>query len=266
MRILQVLTVVTVLGTSIPCGLAQDAGSSKTPDRLTSQPDGISAKGGLVIGTGGILYGTTSGGGNSNAGTVFSLKPPTAPGAGWTETVLYSFTGGSDGTGPAGLVIGTGKLYGTTSGGGNANVGTVFSLTPPTAPGAGWTQAVLYSFTGGSDGAAPAGVVIGAHDVLYGTTSGGGNANVGTIFSLKPPTAPGAGWTQAVLYSFTGGSDGAGPTGVEVGSGGVLRGTTSGGGTSNAGTVFSLTPPTAPGGSWTQAVLYSFTGGSDGGF
>jgi len=265
MRILQVLTVVTVLGTSVPFGLAQDASSFRTLYSLTGQLDAGSPLAGVAIGTGGLVYGTTSGGGASNAGTVFSLKAPIAPGGAWTQTVLYSFTGGNDGTGPAGLAIGkSGVLYGTTSGGGTSNAGTAFSLTPPKAPGGSWTQAVLYSFTGGNDGAGPAGLAIGTSGELYGTTSGGGTPNAGTVFSLKAPTAPGGSWTQTVLYSFTGGNDGTGPAGVAIGKGNVLYGATSGGGTSNAGTVFSLTPPTAPGGAWTQAVLYSFTGGNDG--
>src|ERR1700733_3382376 len=75
----------------------------------------------VIIGHGGVLYGTTEGGGTSNNGTVFSLTPPGSPGASWTETALYSFTGSpNDGANPeAGVVIGGGGvLYGTTAGGG----------------------------------------------------------------------------------------------------------------------------------------------------
>ena len=88
--------------------------------------------GGVTLGANGALYGTTTAGGISNAGTVYSLTPPAAPGGAWTETVLWSFMGGADGADPvAGLAIGeNGVLYGTTSSGGVSNAGTVFALKP----------------------------------------------------------------------------------------------------------------------------------------
>ena len=244
-----------------------------SPPRLTTLHEfaghpndgGNPGYGAMVIGKGGVLYGTTVAGGTSDKGTVFSVTPPASPGGAWTETVLYSFTGyPSDGWNPgARVVIGTGGvLYGTTFGGGTSNAGTVFSLTPPASPGGAWTEAVLYSFTGGSDGSNPiAGVVIGKGGVLYGTTMfAGGPSASGTVFSLTPPASPGGVWTQAVLHSFTGyPSDGRAPhAGVAIGKGGVLYGTTPYGGTHDQGTVFSLTPPASPGGVWTEAVLYSF--------
>jgi uncharacterized protein (TIGR03437 family) len=231
---------------------------------------------GVVAGDGGVLYGTTTGGGAFNYGAVYSLAPPSAPGSAGTETVLYSFAGGGgDGAYPllAGVVTGSGGiLYGTTSGGGTSGQGTVFSLAPPTSPGGAWTETVLYSFVGGSDGASPeAGVVIGSDGVLYGTTLGGGItsgfAGYGTVYSLTRPTSPGGPWTENLLHSFAGGSDGAQPNGgVAIGSGGVLYGTTGGGGPigRGTGTVFSLAPPTSPGGPWTKSLLYSFAGGNDG--
>jgi uncharacterized protein (TIGR03437 family) len=240
--------------------------------------DGAHPFAGLVIGSGGVLYGTTDFGGTSGIGTVFSLTPPASPDGSWTETVIHSFTG-SDGAQPgAGVVIGSGGvLYGTAFFGGTGSscngvsCGVVFALTPPAFPGDSWTETVLHNFSGyPSDGAQPfAGVVIGSGGVLYGTTSSGGPDTCGTVFSLTPPTSPGGAWTYTVLYSFTGGtsgggSDGAGPWAVVIGSGGVLYGTTAGGGTSNFGTVFSLTPPTSPGGSWTETVLHSFTDTPDG--
>ncbi|MGA3039352.1 MAG: choice-of-anchor tandem repeat GloVer-containing protein [Bryobacteraceae bacterium] len=86
----------------------------------------------VVIGPGGVLYGTTHEGGASNAGIVFSLRPPATEGGAWTETVLHTFTGGNDGGGPlGGLAFGPGNaLYGTTYSGGSSNQGTVFALTP----------------------------------------------------------------------------------------------------------------------------------------
>jgi hypothetical protein len=102
-----------------------------------------------------------------------------------TETVLYNFKGGNDGDSPAaGLIADSeGVLYGTTqSGGGPANAGVVFTLTPPVPPATQWTKKVIYRFQGGSDGAQPrAGLIFNSNGRLFGTTSGGG---------LMPSTPP----------------------------------------------------------------------------
>jgi uncharacterized repeat protein (TIGR03803 family) len=222
--------------------------------------------GGVAIGAGGVLYGTT--GQVGGFGTVFSLTPPASAGGAWTLTVLYSF-GGSAGAYPqACVVVGAdGVLYGTASSGGATGAGTVFSLTPPASPGGPWTEQTIYSFAGGSDGYAPgAAVVIGAGGVLYSTTAKGGiggdcpKGGCGTVFSLTPPSFPGGDWTEAILHTFTGSpDDGVLPRGgLAIGAGGVLYGVTSGGGSTNHGTAFSLTPPASAGGVWTEAVLYSF--------
>ena len=215
----------------------------------------------VTIGAKGVLYGTTS----NNGGAVYSLAPPASPGSPWTASLLHEFAGGGDGYHPgAGVVIGSGGiLYGTTVSGGTAvcSCGTVFSLTPPASSGGAWTESVIYSFTGGGDGAAPlAGVVIGKNGVLYGTTSSGGEfLYYGTVYSLTPPSSPGGSWTETTLYSFSGFPDAGDPyASVAIGSG-ALYGTTFSGGTANAGTVFSLTPPGSPGAAWTENVLYSFT-------
>jgi len=242
-------------------------------------PNGAFPTAGVVIGKNGGVYGTTPGNWNiyygctvPGCGTVFLLNPPVSPGGAWTEDVLYFF--GSGGSVPNGVVIDTsGVLYGTTSG----FSGTVFSLTLPASPGSRSTVTVLYSFTGGpfgggsDDGGNPsAGVVIDGSGVLYGTTEYGGTGTAcsggcGTVFSLTPPATPGGAWTETVLHSFAGGSDGAYPeVGVVIGKNGGLFGTTASGGTSNDGTVFSLARPARPGGAWTETVLHDFTGGSDG--
>jgi uncharacterized repeat protein (TIGR03803 family) len=112
--------------------------------------------------------------------------------------VLYSFKGSpSDGTNPNldGVVIGTGGvLYGATVTGGTVHpscgipgCGVAFQLTPPASPGGVWTETVLHDFTSGSDGVSPNGLVIGSGGMLYGTTYGGGGAlGWGTVFALKP--------------------------------------------------------------------------------
>ncbi len=187
---------------------------------------------------------------------------PSSPGGSWTETVLHSFAGGADGAGPQGRVlIGPGGLYGTTYSGGASGCGTVFQLKPSAVPGGPWVNETLYRFPCAPDGSSPdAGVVMNGAGVLYGTTHAGGAASCecGTVFALAPPTTPGASWTETVLHSFAAGSDGSYPTyaGVTVGPNGVLYGTTNGS-ANEEGTVFSLTPPPATGGQWTEAV-YSF--------
>jgi len=265
MRILQLLTIVAVLGTSLPLGLAQDSLWFRTLYSFTGGNDGAYPFAG-VTGQNGVIYGTTQFGGTGNVGTVFSLTPPASPGGAWTETVLHTFTGGSDGANAGRVVIDkSGVLYGTTYSGGTSNAGTVFSLTPPASPGGAWTETVLHTFTGYSDANPNAGLAIGKSGVLYGTTFSGGTTGSGTVFSLTPPPSPGGAWTETVLYNFTGGSDGGNPNaGPAIGKSGVLYGTTSSGGTTGNGTVFSLTPPVSPGGAWKETVLHGFTGGTGG--
>jgi uncharacterized repeat protein (TIGR03803 family) len=233
--------------------------------------DGAYPVSSLVIGKDGRLFGTTQWGGSgacqgvgaySGCGTVFQLSPPTPSGRAWTETVLYSFTGqNGDGMGPvAGLVTdGSGALYGTTLMGGTANNGTAFVLTPPSrdAPSdTAWTETVLHDFTGGdSDGAQPyAGLVIGLNGALYGTTWKGGSHNLGTIFQLVPPAAPGGSWTERILHNFSG-PDGFEPVGALVfGKNGWLYGVTSSTGSDVA---FVLNPP-SPGKPSREKVLCNF--------
>ena len=189
-----------------------------------------------------------------------------------SETVLHSFSGGSDGSNPEGALVAdkAGNLYGTTSQGGSANCsagcGTVFKLTPPVTRNGSWSETVLYRFTGGSDGAAPVSdLVVDGVGNLYGTASTGGNGNAGTVFQLSPPALPGGSWTLTVLYQFVGGSDGKTPVaGLAFDPLGNLYGTTLFGGSTNAGTVFQLKPPITKGGAWTETVLHTFGLGNDG--
>jgi len=100
---------------------------------------------------------------------------------------------------------------------------------------------------------------------LYGTTAWGGNTASGdyggVVFKLSPPAAPGSPWVESVLYKFQGGDfsrDGANPYCTLVfDSAGNLYGTTEDGGQYEAGTIFQLVPPAAPGGAWTENLLYS---------
>jgi uncharacterized repeat protein (TIGR03803 family) len=240
--------------------------------RFTSYPlDGAYPMGPMAMNSNGVLYGVTSGGGAADQGTVFQVTPPATAGGAWIEKTIRNFSGHADGRFPtAGLVIGDGGLlYGITEYGGisspnciTGGCGTVFSLTPPTAAGEPWAEEVLHSFTGGSDGNQPyLGLTIGAGGVLYGTTYNGGSGS-GTVFSLTPPLSPEGAWTDTLLYAFTGGNDGYEPrTPVVIGPGGLLYGLTAAGAPPCVcGTVYSLTPPSSPGGAWTHTVLHSFTG------
>ncbi|HZQ68488.1 MAG TPA: choice-of-anchor tandem repeat GloVer-containing protein [Terriglobales bacterium] len=249
--------------------LSPQGGGSFTENLLHlfhGTPDGDTPESRLVL-MNGTLFGTTLLGGANNMGTVFATIPPTQPGGPWTTRILYSFGGMSnDGLNPnAGLLPARPGFYGETMNGGAAGRGTVFKLTPPVNPGDPWIETTLYSFKAGGDAAFPSGEL--AQDAsgnLYGTTTLGGSNNFGAVYQLSPPVG-GGWWTESVVYSFHG-PDGSSPGGkLFVAKDGTLYGTTSGGGAHQAGTVFQLIPPVNPGDPWTENVLYSFTGGFDGG-
>jgi hypothetical protein len=162
------------------------------------QRSGLYPDGTLLRDASGALYGTAMLGGVYNNGTVFKLTPPAPGKTGWALSVLYTFTGGSDGGLPnAGLVMDeSGAIYGTTEMGGSwLNQGLVFKLTPP-APGATqWKQTVLHYFYysyayDARDGSNPSGGLIMDKDgALYGTTDLGGStadlsSGVGTVFQV----------------------------------------------------------------------------------
>jgi uncharacterized repeat protein (TIGR03803 family) len=231
--------------------------------------DGNTPEAGLIFDHKGALYGTTVGGGAAlNGGTVFKLTPPVPPATRWRETILYSFKGGTDGANPrAGLVFDAkGALYGTTFvGGGAREAGTVFKLTPPVPPATRWRETVLHRFGAEHDGVNPlGGLVFDAEGVLYGTTDVGNTfhpGRLGTVFKLTPPVPPATKWSETILHGFPAtNTDGAQPEADLIFDGnGVLYGTTTSGGKSDLGTVFRLDPI-----SGSEAVLYSFKGGTDG--
>ncbi len=171
----------------------------------TTATNGIYPIGGLVQGSDGNFYGTTSGGGNAGAicngnlgcGVVFKLTP------GGQYAVLHTFNGAlanpPEGGVPTSrlLLAANGKLYGTTYSGGDvqafANQGTIFSVT--TSGG----FSTLYMFDnvhGTTDGTNPyAGLIQGKDGAFYGTTKFGGTSNAGTIFKFS-------GTKTKVLHSF----------------------------------------------------------------
>jgi len=226
--------------------------------------DGSQAWGGLIFDSAGNLYGTTFLGGTSNAGTVYELMPPARQGGIWTETVLYSFAGGSDGEGPQSDLNfdQAGNLYGTTTGGGSPGNGVVFQLTP--GQGGTWTETVLHSFMA-SEGTSPrAAVIFDEKGSIYGTLANDGTSGAGAVFRLDPPATKGGTWTEETLYMFTGLADGLGPLCRLILFRGKLYGTTVIGGEAGVGTVFELSPPASHQGAWTETVLHTFACGSDG--
>jgi uncharacterized repeat protein (TIGR03803 family) len=219
----------------------------------------------LTTDANGNLFGTTSNEGQWGYGTVFEVV---TTGTGYALASLFSFDDHPNGAESASLITdANGNLFGTTAFGGPGSgvcCGTVFEIME-TSTGYARTPTTLVSFNN-SNGAYPLGrLIFDASGALYGTTRDGGTGNSGTVFKLAPPTIAGGTWTESVLYSFTGGSDGANPyAGLITDASGALYGTTYDGGTGNSGTVFKLAPPTIAGGTWTESVLYSFTGGIDG--
>jgi uncharacterized repeat protein (TIGR03803 family) len=223
-----------------------------------------------LILAGNTLYGTASGGGSSDHGTVFALNTD-----GTDFMTLHSFSAfsghsgvyptNSDGAYPvAGLILSSNTLYGTAYEGGSSGDGTVFAVH---TDGTGFTT--LYSFSAdsgssystNSDGSHPKAGLILSDNTLYGTAYGGGSSGQGTVFAVH---TDGTGFTT--LHSFSAiraapytNSDGAYPVAGLILSSNILYGTANGGGSSGQGTVFAVhTDGTG------FTTLHSFTGGGDG--
>jgi uncharacterized repeat protein (TIGR03803 family) len=204
--------------------------------------DGKTPLAGLVLGTNGIFYGTTSVGGLNGDGTVFSIT------SGGALTTLHSFNLPIDGAYLVAALVQAvnGAFYGATGEGGANNLGTIFSMTP------GGTVSTLHTFDG-TDGQYPyAALIQGTNGTFYGTTSEGGTNDEGTVFSITP------GGTLTTLHSF-GGTDGGNPYAPLVqASNGTFYSTTTVGGAIGYGTVFSITS----GGTLTTVHSFDSTDGS----
>jgi uncharacterized repeat protein (TIGR03803 family) len=201
-------------------------------------PDGRNPYGGLVQGSDGNLYGTTSSGGAGNAGTVFKIPTKLKP-----LTRLHSFET-TDGSYPYAALIqaADGNFYGTTELGGANGAGTVFQITPA------GTLRSLYSFCAQAsciDGKTPvAGLTQATDRNLYGTTELGGANGAGTIFQVT------SGGTLTTLYSFCAQpscADGGNPlSGLLQATDGNFYGAASVGGADNDGTIFTLATGLSP--------------------
>jgi uncharacterized repeat protein (TIGR03803 family) len=225
--------------------LAPRSAQAQTENQLywfkNGPKDGQLPYAGVIRDSNGGLYGTTAYGGAFNHGAIFKISNH-------VRTLLYNFTGKTDGSFPVGLVSDSaGNLYGTAQAYGSFNCGTVFKLDRRLK------LTVLHAFTDGSDGCVPNSLIRDQSGNLYSTTLYGGPANSGTVFKVD------ATGKESVLYSFTGGvlggKDGASPVaGVIRDSAGNLYGTTEGGGPDNFGTVYKVDA------AGNETVLHTFTG------
>jgi uncharacterized repeat protein (TIGR03803 family) len=237
----------TIAGGSSGMGIVfkvSSAGKETILHNFSGGSGGDLPYGTLVRDAKGNLYGTTAKGGASNQGTIYKI---TASGK---ETVMHSFGKGSDGAVPFGGMLqdAKGNLYGTTTQGGKSKIGTVFTVS------AAGKEKVIFNFNGTNGEVPDDGLIQDAAGNLYGTTIGGGATGAGTVFRV---TLAGKG---KVLYNFKGGTDGAAPYGgLVMDASGNLYGTTSETVKAGTGTVFKVTP------SGKETVLYSFSGGKDGG-
>jgi len=191
---------------------------------FTNALDGANPQGTLAL-SGNMLYGTTVFGGSSNLGTAFAVG---TDGTGFT--VLKNF-GGNDGENPeAGLIVSSNVLYGTTFFGGTASSGTVVQAQHQRVLDSPWLKSFTFV-----DGTRPnAGVTL-LGNVLYGATYFDGLLGGGTLYHVNTD-----GTTFTVLKHFdVNSNDGVNCQATLLLSNGVIYGTTTFGGSSNNGTVFS---------------------------
>jgi len=188
-----------------------------------------------------------------------------------TEQFLHNFPERAEGGARNTLLYASGNLYGTISTGGHITqdcsdgCGMVFELAPSGS--GGWNYRTLYRFRGKGDGAFPVGrLIMDAGGNLYGATERGGAAGgschhfCGIVFKLTPSST--GEWTKSLIFAFSLDNGSMPESGVTMDASGNLFGTTLGGGANLLGEVYELKPNSD--GTWTQEVIYSFTGLADG--
>jgi uncharacterized repeat protein (TIGR03803 family) len=253
---LRILFLVLALSILAPVSRAHAPAKENILYTFQGGADGSLPVAGLIFDPAGNLYGTTASGGASNAGTVFELI---RSGTRWNKTVLYSFTGGSDGGSPLAPLIfdGAGNLYGTASQGGAVSQygsGVAFELSPNSG---GWSETVLHNFTGyftGDGGFPVAGMIFDSGGHLWGTAAGN-SYTAGMAFDL---TLSNGSWTETLVNLGTSTNPLAG---LVFDNSGHLYGTTEFGYNPSYGSVYQLTYSQK---GWSVNTLYTFTGGSDG--
>ena len=237
--------------------------SEKIIHTFSGGNDGAVPLAGLISDSNGNFYGTTESGGINGAGTVFQLTPNSS--GTWSETILYTFNfdGSGDAAFPTSSLIfdAQGNLYGTALAGGSVGQGAIFELSPQANKV--WTEKILYSFAGGTDGGFlyGEGLTLDSKGNLYGTSDLGGVHGFGAIFELV--AGANGTWTKKILHNFTGGNDGAASQGQQLSfdAAGNLYGM-AGAGPNDYGLVFELMHQSN--GSWTEKTVHAFTGGADG--
>ncbi len=206
-----------------------------------SGADGANPQASLVSDGAGLLWGTTARGGASDLGTVFSVNETT--GALTTKVNFTGTTGQAIGSQPKGALWcdGSGVFWGTTSAGGALDLGTIFKFDPAANGGTFISVAEFSGTNGTSPGAAPdAALVDAGGGILWSTTERGGTSDLGTVFKFNTGTS---GISTVVNFA---GANGQNPKGRLHHDGlGFFYGTTSGGGTSNQGTVFKVNAATS---------------------
>jgi uncharacterized repeat protein (TIGR03803 family) len=200
--------------------------------------DGSAPASGVVADKTGNLYGTTYKFDGDNDGVAYELRKH-ARGS-WKNRVLYTFTNNGGGEDPyAGLITpAKDKFFGTAIEGGSTGGGVAFELSMHSRH---WSETVVHTFGKSGDGSSPYGGLVSDNaGNLFGTTVFGGSGNAGTVYELSP--ARGGQWKERILYSFTGGTDGAYPSGaLTLDTTGNLYGTASNGGLTGNGVVFEIT-------------------------
>lgn len=249
----------TSFGSSISCGVVFELvkGAHTWTYKvmyafLANGTDGATPYGALTFDPAGNLYGTTYGGGNwdsqngcqyAGCGTVFKLAPPAPGSTQWTESIIYEFTNGSEGSDPfSGVAIdGSGNLYGVSNWGADG-YGDVYQLTPS---GNSYTEHTILTCDGvncrypDSTGNKP---LIDASGNFWLASYTGGANGYGDVFELSAGN-----WNYTDIHDFTAGSDGQSPqTTLTLDSAGNIYGTTSGSAYfGTPGTAFKITPAPA---------------------
>jgi uncharacterized repeat protein (TIGR03803 family) len=210
----------------------------------------------MVADAAGNFYGA-SGGGSYNSGLIYKLAPKGQ--GGWSETMLYNFTGGNDGGNPVSLYWDGNGFYGLTETGGKFSSGVFFELTPRVN--GTWSEHVLFDFPNENAGLINPGIARDAAGNFYATTSSWFGPAYGSLFQLTRTT--GGAWTEIIVHDFANGSDGGTASSTPLlDPAGNIYGTTEEGGANKLGVVFEFSPSGQ--GSWNETVLYNFADTTDG--
>lgn len=250
-------------GCGVVYKLSNSGGSwNQTVIHTFTGSDGSGPGSPVAIDKNGDVFGTTPTGGANGIGVVYQLREDAGA---WKFRVIHTFTGGDDGGGGSAsrlLIDAAGNLFGVCTVGGANGFGTVFEMSQHQGQ---WQFTTLYAFKDSPDGALPyGGLVADRAGSLFGTTYYAGANDLGTIYQLTKINGV---WTERVLYSFQGGSDGGSPISTLVAdAAGNLYGTTSEGGAAacGCGTIFKMSRDTT--GKWTETVAYRFPGTPQPGF